>query len=104
MIRAYTAQSKFYQIMNEDLIKNSINDYLAFIIMMYEGINIKSFSFEPKYKLYRGVYFDEREIKKLQYYFKYKITILPTAIVYSRSFMSFSLNKNIAMKFKKMFY
>jgi len=100
-IRAYTANSKFYQIMNEDLRKNCIDDYLAFIIMMYEGIKIRSFSFKPKYKLYRGTYFNEYEIKELEYYIKFKITILPAAIVYSRSFMSFSLNKKVAMKFKK---
>ena len=100
-IRAYTANSKFYKIMNEDLRNNFIDNYLAFIIMMYDGVKIKSFSFEPKYKLYRGAYFEEKEIKELQYYIKYKITILPAAIVYSRSFMSFSLSKKVAMKFKK---
>ena len=87
--------------MNEDLRKNCIDDYLAFIIMMYEGIKIKSFSFKPEYKLYRGAYFDEKEIKFFLYYIKYKIKQLPAAIIYSRSFMSFTLDKNVSMKFKK---
>ena len=61
--------------------------------MMYEGVKIKSFDFKPKDKLYRGAYFDEKEIENLQYYIEYKINKLPAAIVYSRSFMSFSLKK-----------
>ena len=34
--------------MNEDLRSDKINKYLSYIQMMYEGIKIKSFYFEPK--------------------------------------------------------
>ena len=56
--------------MNEDLSSGKINKYLSYIQMMYEGIKIKSFYFEPKKKLYRGLYFDEKEILNIQNFIK----------------------------------
>ena len=98
--RAYTLESPFYEEMNDDLRSGKINKYLSYIQMMYEGIKIKSFYFKPKKKLYRGAKFSEKEISNIQ---KYKINSenkdLPRAIIYSKSFFSFSLNKKVAMTF-----
>ena len=66
--RAYTLESPFYEEMNDDLRSGKINKYLSYIQMMYEGIKIKSFYFKPKKKLYRGTYFDEKEISIIQNY------------------------------------
>ena len=99
--RAYTLESPFYKEMNEDLRLGKINKYLSYIQIMYEGIKIKSFYFEPKKKLYRGTEFNEKEILIIQSYMNLKIKDLPAAIIYSKSFFSFSLNKKIAMGYIK---
>ena len=100
-VRAYTAETDFYKDMNRDLRLNKMNRYLPFIHMMYEGVKIKSLTYKPKKKLYRGAYFDQHEILFLMETIKSKEPNLPGNIVYSKSFLSFSLNLNIAMKFKK---
>ena len=97
--RAYTLESPFYEEMNDDLRSGKINKYLSYIQMMYEGIKIKSFYFKPKKKLYRGTYFDEKEISIIQNYINSENNDLPRAIIYSKSFFSFSLNKKVAMTF-----
>jgi hypothetical protein len=98
--RAYTLESPFYKEMNEDLRSGKINKYLSYIQMMYEGIKIKSFYFEPKKTIYRGTYFDEKEISNIQNLIEKKFKDLPAVIIYCKSFLSFSLDKNVAMKFK----
>ena len=100
-VRAYTAETNFYKNMNKELRLDYMNPYLPFIHMMYEGVKIKSFSYTPKNKLYRGAYFDNKEILLLIKSLKDKNKILPGCIVYSKSFLSFSLDLKIAMKFKK---
>ena len=100
-VRAYTAESNFYKVMNKDLRLNKYDKYLPFIHMMYEGVKIDSFNFIPINKLYRGAYFSDKEISLLESYIKDKLPTLPSTIIYSRSFLSFSKNKEIAMKFKK---
>jgi len=100
-VRAYTAESNFYKDMNKNLRLNKIAKYLPFIHMMYEGIKIKSFNYKPSNKLYRGAYFDQKEISLLEYHTKHKKPDLPGSIIYSKSFLSFSMDKKIAMKFKK---
>ena len=90
--RAYTLESPFYEEMNDDLRSGKINKYLSYIQMMYEGIKIKSFYFKPKKKLYRGTYFDEKEISNIQNFIEIKFKDLPAAIIYSRSFLSFTFN------------
>ena len=101
-VRAYTAETKFYVEMNENLRLNNVNPYLPFIHMMYEGVKIKSFSYKPKNKLlYRGAKFDNKEILNLTKKLKNKNSTLPGCIVYCKSFLSFSSNLNVAMGFKK---
>ena len=104
-VRAYTANCDFYKNMNKDLRLSNSDDYLIYIQMMYEGVRIKSFIFEPISELYRGTKFDKKEIEELEKYFKNKKLIegldLPLSIVYSKSFFSFSSNRNKAEEFKK---
>lgn len=100
-VRAYTAGTNFYKDMNKDLRLDYMNSYLPFIHMMYEGVKIKSFSYKPQNKLYRGAYFDKMEISILIEALKNKKENLPGCIVFSKSFLSFSLDLRIAMKFKK---
>ena len=96
-VRAYTVECNFYRDMNRDLRENKIYRYLPFIQMMYNAVNVNSFSFNPSDgKLYRGTYFSKEEMENIRKYIKNKIEGLPAAINYSRSFFSFSLNPSVA--------
>ncbi len=99
-IRSYTAESDFYRDMNKNLQKNKIKNYLPFIQMVYEAIKKKSL--KPIYdrKLYRGTLLSKKEFDKIQNYMSKKIDGLPGAIVYGRSFFSFTDNENVAQSFK----
>lgn len=99
--RAYTAETKFYKEMNKDLRLDKFDKYLTFIHMMYNGIKIKSFSFNPNCKLYRGAKFDQKEIDNLELSIKNKSSNFPSSIFYCKSFLSFSKNKEIAKTFIK---
>ena len=69
--------------------------------MMYEGIKIKSFTTNNSKMLYRGTYFSFEEIKTLLNYISNKKEGLPAALVSCKSFLSFSLNKNVAQSYLK---
>lgn len=101
-VRAYTAETNFYKDMNKDLRLDKTDNYLPFIHMMYEGIKIKSLTFSPSKPLYRGAYFDEKEISLIESKTKYKkIMKFPPLLIYSKSFLSFSMNFEVAKKFVK---
>ena len=99
-IRSYTAESDFYGEMNKNLQKNKIKNYLPFIQMVYEAIKKKSL--KPVYdkKLYRGTLLSKKEFNKIQNYMSKKIDGLPGAIVYGRSFFSFTDDESVAQRFK----
>ena len=68
--------------------------------MMYEGLNLKSLK-EPKENidLYRGCKLSNYEFNNLKKFLNKKNDDFPKAIVYSRTFSSFSKSKEIALKF-----
>lgn len=97
--RAYTEETNFYKEMNKDLRLDKFDKYLTFIHMMYNGVKIKSFSFNPSCKLYRGAIFAQKEIDNLELSLKNKSPNFPSSIFYSKSFLSFSKNKEVAKSF-----
>ena len=94
--RLYTAESDFYKELNKDLGINKIDKYLPFIKTFYEGVKLGSLSLAKDNLLYRGAKISNDEIIKINNYKKKKIKNLPYAIVFSRSFLSFSKDKSIA--------
>ena len=97
--RAYTVQSNFYQDMNKDLGLNKREKYLPFIKALYEGIKTKSLPLATNTKLYRGSKISKTEINIIKNYLKHKIKNFPGAIVFSKSFLSFTKEKSIAENF-----
>ena len=102
-VRLYTAETKFYYDLNENLTKNKKEKYLTYIKTIYEGIKLKSL--EP-YKeigyLYRGSKISNKELKIMDDYLqKAKQPGLPGAIVFSKSFLSFTIEKKVADSFFK---
>ena len=99
--RLYTAQSQFYQNINKELGQNKVDKYLPFIKTLYEGVKLKSLPLSNDKLLFRGGKISNDEIGKIQYYINNKIQGLPSSIVFSKSFLSFSKDKSVADKFLK---
>ena len=99
--RLYTADSSFHRNINKDLGLNKKDKYLSFIKILYEGVKLKSLPLSNNNILYRGSKISNEEINTIKNYLENKIEGLPSSIVFSKSFLSFSKDKNIAEKFLK---
>ena len=97
--RLYTAQSDFYNNINKELGQNKVDKYLPFIKTLYEGVKLKSLPLSNDKLLYRGGKISHKEIEDIKKYMKDKIQGLPSSIVFSKSFLSFSKDKTVANKF-----
>ena len=97
--RLYTAESDFYRNMNKDLETNRAEKYLPFIKTLYEGVKLKSLPLSNNNTLYRGSKISNNEIKKIQNNINKKGKDLPSSIVFSKSFLSFTKDKNITESF-----
>ena len=100
-IRAYTIESSFYGNLNQDLRKNIMAKNLPFIKLLYAGLKLKSLPLAEDQQLYRGTLISDQEIVRLKDYIKNKKEGLPAAIVFSKSFLSFSKKREIANDFLK---
>ena len=99
-VRFYTADTPFYRDINKNLRKNKKEKYLTFIKTLYEGIKLKSLKlYNDNEYLYRGCAISKDEIKVILNYLKDKKEGLPGAIVFARSFLSFSKDKEQAKSF-----
>ena len=98
-IRAYTMQSNLFGAINKELRYNKIRKNLPFIKLLYEGLKLKSISLASNQVLYRGNSISNKEISKIKNYLANKKEGLPGAIVFSKSFLSFSKEKKIAVDF-----
>ena len=99
-LRIYTnEESKFYEDINKDLRSNKKEIYLPYIKVLYEGIYTKALPLASNNTLYRGGKLSNDEIIKINSFLKNKIWNLPGAIVFSKCFLSFSKDINIAKRF-----
>ena len=97
--RLYTSDSSFHKNINKDLGLNKKDKYLSFIKILYEGVKLKSLPLSNNNILYRGSKISNEEINKIKNHLNKKIEGLPSSIVFSKSFLSFSKDKNIAEQF-----
>jgi len=88
--RLYTIESQFYYDINKELRKKEKEKYLLYIKILYEGVNLKSLPLASNNILYRGSKISNDEIIKIKEFLKNKKEDLPGAIVFSKSFLSFS--------------
>jgi hypothetical protein len=88
--------------MNSDLMKGQIKPYIPYIQLLYAGLKLNNFNFSYTNDLFRGALIEIEEIEKLSKYLKNrKNSNIPVALIYSKAFMSFSLDRNVAMNFMK---
>ena len=101
--RIYTYQSDFYYNLNRDLRNNKekeLSDYLPFIKTLYEGVDLKSLPLVSQNdNLYRGSQVSITEINEIKKHDDKRSDNLPTDIVFSNVFLSFSKEKNTALGF-----
>ena len=97
--RLYTSDSSFHRNINKDLGLNKKESYLPFIKILYEGVKLKSLPLSNDKVLYRGSKIRNDEIKYIKDCINKKIKGLPSSIAFSKSFLSFSKEKNVAEKF-----
>ena len=92
-------ESQFYNDINKDLRENKKDKYLLYIKILYEGIKLKVLPIANDNILYRGSKISNNEINKIKEYINNKKPDLPGAIVFSRSFLSFSKDKSQAEQY-----
>ena len=94
--RAYTLESPFYDIMNQNLMKKNYNIYSTYIKLLYKGIVNKSYEPKTDCILYRGTRLEKFEIDILKDMLKKKKESKKVPMIYSTSFLSFSTNDEIS--------
>ena len=88
--------------MNEDLMKDKIKPYIPYIQLLYSGLKLNNFNFSYTRDLFRGAVIKIEEIQNLiKYMENKKESDIPKALIYSKAFMSFSLDKNVAINFMR---
>ena len=97
--RLFTCESGFYRDINQDLRSNNYQKHLPYIKVLYEGVKIKSLPLPKEKVFYRGSKLTNLEINKIKDYLLKKIKDLPCSILFVKTFMEFTKNKDIALKF-----
>ena len=94
--RAYTIESPFYDIMNQNLMKKNYNIYSTYTKLLYKGIINRSYKPKTDCALYRGTKLEKFEIEMLKDMLARKNSAEDVQIIYSTSFLSFSTDNKIA--------
>ena len=95
----YTIESGFYRDINESLRLNNAEKFLTFIRTLYEGVRLKILPLACDNILYRGAKISKFEIEKIKDNIKNKIENLPGLIVFSKPFLSFTKEREVAIRF-----
>ena len=116
--RLYTIESNFYKDLNKSLREENLklkveellfsankNNYytITFIKSFYEGIKLGCFKFDLKDKLYRFSCIGQKEFNTIKEYLKNKKPGIPATYFFSKTFLSFSEDENVAKGFYKIY-
>lgn len=94
--RAYTVESPFYDIMNQNLMRKNYDIYHTYIKLMYKGIVNRSYKPKTDCTLYRGTKLEKFEIQMLKDILEDSRMSREVPIIYSTSFLSFSTKDDIS--------
>ena len=99
-LRAYTLETKFYKDMNSDLMKDKSKIYLPYIKLLYSGLTDNNIITNVSDDLYRGALINKDEVQNLiNHLNNKKSSDIPWGLIYCKSFMSFSIDINVALHF-----
>ena len=96
-VNYYTSESSFYTIMNLQFMKNDYTSYEIFVKALYKGLELNFLSPKTDKILHRFQLISRKEFQNILEALKNKKNIQ----LYSRTFLSFSLNRNKALNFLK---
>ena len=86
--------------MNFDLMKGQTKLYLPYIKLIYLGLRNNIINVNVSNDLYRGALININEIQNLINHKKHRTNSgIPSGLIYCKSFMSFSLDRNVALVF-----
>ena len=100
-LRAFTLETAFYDTINTELMQEKKQNYIPYISLLYYGIENKYIKFNLSDNLYRGALINKSEINNIKEHQNKSDNYLPFGLLYCKSFMSFSLDKNIALSYMK---
>ena len=100
-IKAYTAETDFYKKMNQRLMQNKNKEFITYIQVLYAGVITKALRPKNGIMLYRGGIISKKEYKLIDKLNNKRVYGLPGVIVYIRSFVSFTDNKDVAIQYKE---
>ena len=95
-VRLYTLSSKFQQDIIEIIKTKRFKGFLPFIQILYEGVKLRSLPLFKDDLLYKGCLLSNEDIQKIIENTNKKIKYLPSSIVYSTLFLTFSKDRTIA--------
>ena len=98
-IRAFKLEPNLFKDINNDLREIKLKNNISFIKILYEGIKLKAFPLASNTMLYRASKISNNEIKIINEYLNKKKENLPAAILYSRTFLKFLKEKEMAENF-----
>ena len=99
-VRIYTLNdSDFNKDLNKAIKDNKKDNYLPYIKVLYEGIKLKSLPLSNDKILYHGSILLNKEIEKMEKYLNNKNKDLPSAIMFYKSFLFFSKEKDVEKYF-----
>ena len=96
-IRYYTSESSFYSLMNLQFMKNKYDDYEPFVKILYKGLENGFLESKNDEVLYRCQLISKTEFDQIVKAIKNNKKIQ----IYSRAFLSFSLNEKKSEHFLK---
>ena len=108
--RMYTVDGNFFEKMKRDLLKDNNKQniiYQSYIKTMYEGVekkSLKTLSTFNGVQLYSAQYFTEEQIKEINDYKINKVEYFDEPIVYSKLFLSFTKDINVALNFLENYH
>ena len=96
----YEEGQNFYEDLNKDLTNNKFDDYYVFIFLIYNCLN-KKYIQPYKKQLFRGGKLSKTELDKLLSNYNSNKNNNEKTFYYSKNFLSFSKEKNVAYEFMK---
>ena len=96
-IRYYTSESSFYATMNAQFMNNDYKNYEPFVKALYKGLEKNFLQSKTDVILYRCQFISKSEFDKLEQ----NLNNNKKVHLYSRAFLSFSINKTVAHNFIK---
>ena len=105
LVYIYSLQTGFYKDLNIYLSTHENQGiYETFISLMYRGIYLDVFAKDKKYSeftLYRAQLMNKEEVSRIKNLYEKKNDSLPSEILFSNSFLSFTYNEKVYHKFFK---